>query len=278
MKELLKNIINSSLGSLGFEIRRKRDRQSMNLASRIYNLRASMEDVLDHFVALGFIPRTVIDVGVAYGTPALYTRFPNAKHLLIEPIEEFKEKLQMICRQYNAEYVLAAAGARSGQIEIGVSSDLVGSSLLQSGGEKRQVLVVTLDGICQEKGLKGPYLVKIDVQGAELDVLDGATTVLKETDVVILEVSFFHFADGYPEFYDVIDYMKKHEFVAYEIFGGHNRPLDGARAQVDIAFVKQSGKFRESHTWATPGQTLEFHRLSQRFILGSFSNIIHCLT
>lgn len=113
MKKLLKYIINSSLGALGFEIRRKQGKPSgkpsADLCSRMYNLRVSMAEVLDHFAALGFSPATVIDVGVASGTPALYTRFPNARHLLIEPLEEFEERLQTICSRYDAEYVLAAA-------------------------------------------------------------------------------------------------------------------------------------------------------------------------
>ena len=112
--------------------------------------------------------------------------------------------------------------------------------------------------------MKGLYIVKVDVQGAELQVLDGASTTLKDAELVILEVSFFRFADGFPEFYDVIDYMKKRGFVAYEVFGGHNRPLDGARTQVDIAFVKEDGRFRSSHVWATPEQRSEFDRLTRK--------------
>lgn len=147
-------------------------------------------------------------------------------------------------------------------MEIGVTPDLAGSSLLLSKGEKREVPVVTLDGICRERSLKGPYVVKADVQGAELQVLDGASSTLKDAELVILEVSFFRFQDGFPAFYDVIYYMKKCGFVAYEVFGGHNRPLDGARAQADIAFVKEDGRFRGSHAWATPEQKSEFYRLT----------------
>jgi hypothetical protein len=49
--------------------------------------------------------------------------------------------------------------------------------------------------------------------------------------------------------------MKKKKYVAYDVFGGHNRPLDGARAQADIAFVKENGLFRTSHSWAITAQT-----------------------
>lgn len=43
-------------------------------------------------------------------------------------------------------------------------------------------------------------------------------------------------------------------FVPYDIFDGHNHPLNGVRVQVDIAFVKENGSFRSSHIWATAEQ------------------------
>ena len=217
-----------------------------------------MREVLDHLLALGFCPATVIDVGVALGTPALYTRFPHASHLLIEPLQEFEKDLKDICSQYDAEYILAAAGSRPSMREIAVRPN-GGSSFLGTGGDIREVPAVILDDVCRERNSRGPYVVKVDVQGAELEVLDGAVAILQETELVILEVSFYHFVDGCPEFCDVVEYMKTRGFVAYDIFGGHNRPLDGARAQVDIAFAREDGTLRSSHTWATPEQTAELH-------------------
>ena len=149
-------------------------------------------------------------------------------------------------------------------MEIGISDNLIASSLLRSYGNTRKIPVVTLDNVCKERHLKGPYVVKADVQGAELHVLDGAKNLLKDTELVILEVSFFSVTAAHPDFYDVIDYMMKRGFVVYEIFGGHNRPLDGARAQADIAFVKKNGRFRASHAWGTREQISEFHRLTER--------------
>src|SRR5262245_52875429 len=51
--------------------------------------RANMAEALRHLKERGFTPRTVIDVGVARGTDDLYEAFPDAKHLLIEPLGEF---------------------------------------------------------------------------------------------------------------------------------------------------------------------------------------------
>jgi hypothetical protein len=113
---------------------------------------------------------------------------------------------------------------------------------------------VRIDDILREQQLDGPYLIKIDVQGAELDVLDGAQETLLEAEVVVLEVSLFEFMQGAPQLFDVISYMKNRGFVAYDIILGWNRPLDNALGQVDIAFVKDEGMFRTNHSFSTIDQ------------------------
>ena len=232
MKTVIKQILKSVSDGLGLELSKKGVGKSSNIISRMYDIRSSLGDALMHVRSLGFYPETVFDVGVGYGTPELYDVFAESRTILIEPLKEFEHNLKKISRRYGAEYVLAAAGANPGKSEIGVSPDLCGSSMLRNIGKKREIDVVTLDGLSQAGSLKAPFLVKVDVQGTELDVLNGADTVLKETELVILEVSFFRFRAECPEFYDVIDYMMKRGFVVYEIFGGHNRPLDGAIACV----------------------------------------------
>jgi FkbM family methyltransferase len=65
---------------------------------------------------------------------------------------------------------------------------------MKAQGEKR-VPAMTLDDIVRGRGLKDPYLLKLDVQGGELDVLKGAHDVLKKTALVVIEV---HREDFHP--------------------------------------------------------------------------------
>ena len=73
-------------------------------------------------------------------------------------------------------------------------ADKYGSSLLREiegpsvDGVPRQVPIITVDQACSDRNLKGPYLIKVDVQGAELQVLAGASRTLQQTEAVILEV------------------------------------------------------------------------------------------
>jgi FkbM family methyltransferase len=222
--------------------------------------RMSMAGSLRQLVFLGLKPQTVIDVGVAYHTQELYQEFREANILLIEPLAEFEPFLRKICATYNAQYVLAAAAETAGRAILNVHRDKVGSSLLKEvegaavDGVPRQVPVVTIDEVCAEKNLNGPYLIKVDVQGAELRVLAGAMRTLRETEAVILEVTLFGTIISGPQFYNVVAFMKQYGFVAYDFCGFLYRPFDNALGQVDMVFVREEGLFRRSHVFATPEQ------------------------
>ncbi len=222
--------------------------------------RASMGGALHQLSTLGLRPRTVIDVGVATKTEELYQAFKDADILLVEPLAEFEPFLRDICRSYKAQYVLAAAGENPGSAIINVHPDKFGSSLLKEfegpgvDGVPREIPVVTIDQLCASRNLAGPYLLKVDVQGAELQVLAGATRTLQRTEVVILEVTLFGTLIGGPQLSETVARMKQYGFAVYDIFGFNYRPLDNALCQVDMVFVQEAGPFRQSHAFATPEQ------------------------
>src|SRR5215207_4455171 len=68
--------------------------------------RRTQGDILEHIIALGFRPRTVIDVGVGNGTPWLYGHFREANLLLVERVEGRGED-QAIWRKGIEEGLLA---------------------------------------------------------------------------------------------------------------------------------------------------------------------------
>lgn len=235
--------------------------------------RASLTEMLHQISRTGLFPNTVVDVGAAYGS---FTRecvavFPGARYLLIEPLVEYQSSLAELAQRLpSSHYICAAAASQPGKKAINVHPDLVGSSLLREveagtdvNGVPRSVPLVTIDRLVKELVAEGPFVLKVDVQGAELEVLRGAETMLRETEYVILEVSFFQFFEGGPEFFDIITYMKGIGFVVYDIMGLQYRPLDCALSQADLAFVKESGPFRRTHFYATPSQRTEQNRRIQ---------------
>ncbi len=156
------------------------------------------------------------------------------------------------------EYFLAAAGSQAGTIQINVHPDLIGSSVHREvdgggiDGQTRTVDVIRIDDLVQADR-KGTRMIKVDVQGAELQVLEGAQQCLRDTDVVILETSLIGTLQDAPELSEVVRYMKDRGFVVFDIIGGEQRPLDRSLAQVDLVFVPQSHPLRADRRWQRIG-------------------------
>jgi FkbM family methyltransferase len=229
--------------------------------------RRTMPEVLAHLKRLGVAPGTIVDVGVARGTPELYAAFPGVPLLLVEPLAEHEDDLRrIVAARPGSRYALAAGGPEPGELEIAVHRVTACSSVLgdrDPGGEpaqRRIVPVVRLDDLVAEHALAAPFLVKVDVEGAELHVLDGARATLARADVVLLELSFFALVPGGAQIADVIAWMAAAGFSPYDLYAGHTRPLDGALAQIDMAFVRTDGPLRADHRYATPQQADALYR------------------
>jgi len=242
MNPLLKHRAKQVASALGIHLRQEKPRRS------------TLAQFCAHLRSLGYTPRTVIDVGVADGTIELHEAFPDAHFLLIEPLEEFWPALEWLSSRYRARVAIVAAGAKDGTATIlhGRSREKMHGATLaemedpieRAANVAREVPVRRLDSLAKEFALKGPILLKIDVQGVELEVIKGAEEILAQVDVIIMEVVFFSFNRRQPLVDEVIKFMSARGFFPYDFFGGYNRPLDGALAQLDVAFVKRNGMFR----------------------------------
>ena len=183
------------------------------------------------------------------GTPTLYASNPGAKFFLVEPVPSCKPLLDDLAKRLGGVAFNVAAGAVDGTLDLFVHPDVSGSSTLRQlegeyfDGERVSVPVRRLDSLIP-RPLARPSLLKIDTQGAELEVLAGAAELLSELDVVIIEASFHQFRESAPEFHDIVIRMAELGFRGYEILEGHFRSADNALAQVDIAFVRADSPLR----------------------------------
>lgn len=264
---ILKNSLKRVFRLAGLEVRKTNPLQQapkvQNVLTTSKPQRNSLEGVLQQAKNRGFSPATVIDVGAAYGmfTSACQPIFPEAKYMLIEPLEEYTSFLETVVTSIpGAEYIPAALTAESGEITINIHPDLVGSSLYLEeensdvNGVPRKVHALSLDAVLEDRSVETPILLKIDVQGAELDVLSGAKHALKQVEFMILEVVFFEFFKGGPQFHNIVQFMDANDFVVYDIFDLQYRPLDNALAQADMVFVKKNSNLRKHHFYATREQ------------------------
>jgi FkbM family methyltransferase len=255
IKSRLRNAAKRAL--LAAELERRRP-------APVTSSRPTMAGCLEIALRNGISPRTVIDVGAANGTPDLYAAFPNAHHVMMEPLAEFGPALnQLIKSMRSAQVIMGVASSEAGEAILHVHPDLVGSSLLLEpeesdvNGVERKVPAFRLDDLVTEHKLTAPFVLKLDTQGSELAVLEGARDLLPSCDLILMEVSCFAFFEGGPLMHDSIQYLLERGFCVYDIYDIQYRPLDGALSQADIAFVRTDGPLRAQQFYATPEQRSE---------------------
>ena len=201
----------------------------------------------------GFAPRTVFDIGVAQGTPALYAAFPSARFVLVDPTRESLPYMNRLARRLDAEVCPLALGDRDGEMEIEVRcDDIQGATFFHEIGplgptERYPVPVRRFDSLFAT--FNRPALCKVDVQGAELMVLRGMGASIHDIDAIIVETSAIATVADAPEIFDVIAFLRREGFVIFDLLGLARRPLDHALAQIDLLLVKEESPFRADRRW-----------------------------
>lgn len=79
--------------------------------------------------------------------------------------------------------------------------------------KKIQVKTQRLDSFCRDHGIAKIDFIYLDVQGAELMVLEGAGDLLKKVGAIWLEVEAIELYEGQPLKTDVEKFMESHGFV-----------------------------------------------------------------
>ena len=208
------------------------------------------EQAYRRLAASGYAPASIIDVGAHDGNWTRLARkiFPDASILMIEPLSSKAESLNALANSYErTRFVDALLGAEAGRTvtfyEAGTGSSVHRE---QSNVEFNEISLQTsrLDDVAVQ--LDGPIFLKLDVQGAELEVLDGGSKTLDRSDLVQLEVALLPYNEGAATFLEVIEYLDRRGFVPFDI-AGMIRPTGTELVQVDMLFVPARSPLRPKH-------------------------------
>jgi FkbM family methyltransferase len=177
-------------------------------------------DYLQQLKDSGFTPKTIYDVGacVLHWTNEATQIWPESEIVAFEAMPSceflYKDKgipyhIGVLSNESNKTVEFYQndqhPGGNSYYIE---NSDInANSAFYFNETHKRTYQTVTLDAVFRLKQLPKPELLKMDVQGAELDVLRGAEEVLESVEHVILELQSVEYNKGAPLREIVIQYM-----------------------------------------------------------------------
>ncbi len=208
----------------------------------------SHEQTLQRLRALGFTPRTIYDVGAfrGYWTKAARKVFPDADYFLFEANPENTPGLSETGERFFVAALSTDEGAAK-EFYLPRNATATGASLYKEKtrhyeGDNLRVVPVTtrrLDALAKEHKLPPPDLLKLDVQGAELDVLAGAGDLLAQTDAIIAELSFLPYNEAAPLVADVIAGLGRLGFKCADICE-ISRAANGSVMQIDILFASPS--------------------------------------
>ena len=169
---------------------------------------------------------TLIDVGSNKGQFILLCIkfFPNLLIYSFEPIKEalIKQK-NLLSFKNNIYFYNTGIGNKNKIINFFITNRADSSSFLTINKsknynknyyvkEKRKIKIQKLDQILNNKKLIKPVLIKIDVQGFELEVLKGSKKILPNIDYLLLEVSKNQMYNKQAIEIEIINFLKKEKF------------------------------------------------------------------
>ena len=251
----MKRLIKSAFQNLGYDVQRINVPPPGSKYRPLGDFPMFLEDVR----ARGLSPTFILDVGGNLGdwSRMALAVFPTAHFLLIEPQVETQDSLNRFCSEFpNVSWVMAGAGATNDHRYLSVGSDLGASSFLPRvddalvrAGKQRQVEIITVDDLLRRRGMGAPELVKMDIQGFEIEALKGSQTLFGKTELFILEASLYPFYETMPIVSELVAFMHERGYELYDVPGYFRRPLDGAVGQLDLAFARRDGVLRSSNRW-----------------------------
>ena len=208
----------------------------------------------------GFYPEFIIDCGFGMETKGLFENFPNSKKVIIEPIVEAIPFMEDFCKNNsNSKFYNIALSDFIGDIEITYRPGITGSSIHRgeiTNSEKRKVETSTLDQMIKVNDLKGLGLLKLDVEGHEWRVLQGAKNSLNIFEVIIIEISMWP-KENEPDvktFFEYSDFFYQNNYVLYDILELGYRKIDIALQQFDAVFIKKDSILRKTKKMKTKKQ------------------------
>ena len=198
----------------------------------------------------------IIDVGAARGqwTRECMAVWPGADYFLIEPQEENWDRLKRLQNEHRqVKFWIGGLGGAPGSMDLYIhdeQSSFLRSEFSQStDSQLLKVEIRTLDSFMEAGDIAAPDLIKLDVQGYEIEVLKGAERCLESAELLLIEVSYRKIYEKSPLAHEVVSWVGQRGFRILDICTYTQRPWDGELAQSDILFARESSRLFEPEGW-----------------------------
>jgi FkbM family methyltransferase len=212
---------------------------------------------LERLHQIGFQPNQIFDVGAYKGEFAelCLNIWPKTKVACFEALEDKVNQLQQLASKNKSISVfpglLGAETREQVQLHLSETASSVLTEHIHQDFSVQSYPMRTIDQIIQENfDGQSPDFLKIDVQGYELEVLKGAEKSLPQMKAILAEINLLDIHQGVPLIAEVLAWLDKRDWVAYDICSLGRRPLDQALWQADFIFVPRSSPLRADKRWS----------------------------
>jgi FkbM family methyltransferase len=218
----------------------------------------AMEAALASLAARGFRPAVVIDAGANVGawTRTALSIFPDAQYHLIEPQPPLQAPLERLRRDHPNIHLYPVALTRTGSgpasmVGVGTTGARIAPVSEAATPGAVRVTTATLDSLLADRVTRASRaLLKLDLEGSEIEALAGASALLASVEVVVTEVHFYDVErTGHPTFLETLRFLDAHRFQLTDIVALASRPRDGRLRMGDVAFARDDSPLVSDGSW-----------------------------
>ena len=188
---------------------------------RLHNDVSIPQGHIDYLKTIQYTPSVIYDIGsaVLHWTKEAKINWPNARYINFDAVEQVEE----FYKEMNAEYAIGVFSNEDNNEIIFYNNPIyLGGNSYYKENEKYSPLAkdiyskefeelrhtITIDSAVETFNFPLPDFVKIDVQGAELDILSGMTNTLKTVKHLIVELQHVEYNIGAKQVEESIPFIE----------------------------------------------------------------------
>lgn len=183
---------------------------------------------------------TIYDIGAFNGdwSRRLSEALPNAEFVLFEPNKRHNANITRSHFKVFNELLWSTETEKPFYSQENTGDSIFFDQSIHSSLDPKLVRTRTLDSLVNLENLSKPDFIKIDAQGAELEILKGSNNALSYAKALYIEAPIYEVNSGAPLAHDIINHLGLCDFKVVSFNEHHYLP--GQLAQVDIFFARSS--------------------------------------
>lgn len=193
-----------------------------------------------------FTPKTILDIGANNGQFYNESKniFPDSYFLLIEGNGYCEPALKTL----GVDYKISLLSDSVKEVDFYLRRQeytCTGNSIYRektSFYDDNEIVIEKkkTDTLSNVLGQQYFDLIKIDVQGSEIDIIIGGLDIINNCKGLLMEVSLEEYNEGSPTIEFVDDFMKNLNFEKVEIINKLNHPIKHTLIQQDVLYINKN--------------------------------------